>query len=185
MKRVVLITGVAGGIGTATARTFADAGWHVIGVDRRQEDALTGVHRFIQADISDVDASRQIFGEVADHEGRIDALINNAAIQICKPLIDTTPEEWDAVMASNLRSVYLAIRHAYLLMRIHGGAIVNVSLCCQQGGVTCIDTGLGHRIGTGSNSRQCHPAGCGGHTYVACGPDSRTCRRGRLARPSG
>jgi glucose 1-dehydrogenase len=64
---------------------------------------------------------------VADHEGRIDALVNNAAIQVCKPLIETTPDEWDAVMASNVRSVYLSVRHAYPLMRRHGGAIVNVS----------------------------------------------------------
>ncbi|MBA7626839.1 Cyclopentanol dehydrogenase [subsurface metagenome] len=127
MSRVVLITGVAGGIGSATARTFADAGWHVIGVGRRQVDSLPGVHHFINADVSDIAASERIFAEVDDNEGRIDALINNAAIQICKPLVETTPEEWDAVMATNLRSVYLAVRHAYPLMRGHGGAIVNVS----------------------------------------------------------
>lgn len=127
MKRVVLITGVAGGIGSATARTFAEVGWRVIGVDLRQADSLPGVHHFIQADISDVAESQRVFDEVADQEGHIDALINNAAIQICKPLVETTPDEWDAVMASNLRSVYLAVRHAYPLMRTHGGAIVNVS----------------------------------------------------------
>jgi len=127
VSKVVLITGVAGGIGSATARVFADAGWHVIGVARRQTDSLPGVHHFILANVSDVDASQRIFAEVAREEGRIDALINNAAIQICKPLVETTPEEWDAVMATNVRSVYLAVRHAYPLMRAHGGAIVNVS----------------------------------------------------------
>ncbi len=127
MKRVVLITGVAGGIGSVTARVFADAGWHVVGVDRRRVDTLPGVHHFIHADISDIAASQRVFAEVADDEGRIDALINNAAIQICKPLVETTPEQWDAVMASNLRSVYLAVRHAYPFMRTQGGAIVNVS----------------------------------------------------------
>ena len=121
MKQVVLITGVAGGIGSATARTFAEAGWRVIGVDLRQADSLPGVHHFIHADISDVAESQRVFDEVADHEGHIDALINNAAIQICKPLVETTPDEWDAVMASNLRSVYLAVRHAYPLMRANGG----------------------------------------------------------------
>lgn len=127
MSKVVLITGVAGGIGSATAQTFADAGWHVIGVARRQVDTLPGVHHFIHADVSDVAASQRIFAEVADNEGRIDALINNAAIQICKPLVETTPEEWDTVMATNVRSFYLAVRHAYPLMREHGGAIVVVS----------------------------------------------------------
>ena len=127
MKRVVLITGAAGGIGSATARVFADAGWHVVGVDRRRVDDLPGVAHFIHADISDPEALERIFGEVTADEGRLDALVNNAAIQICKPLIETTPDEWDAVMASNLRSVYLAVRLAYPLMRSHGGAIVNVS----------------------------------------------------------
>jgi len=126
MNQVVLITGVAGGIGKATAKLFAEVGWHVVGVDRRYLNSLPGVHHFIHADISDIAASQRIFAEVADDEGRIDALINNAAIQICKSLIKTTPEEWDAVMASNLRSVYLAIRHVYPLMCPHGGAIVNV-----------------------------------------------------------
>jgi len=127
MSRVALITGVAGGIGSATAQAFADAGWHVVGIARRQADRLPGVHHFINADVSDIAASRRIFEEVNDNEGHVDALINNAAIQICKPLIETTPEEWEAVMASNLRSVYLAVRHAYPLMHGHDGAIVNVS----------------------------------------------------------
>ena len=127
MKRVVLITGVAGGIGSATARVFADAGWHVVGVDRQQADDLPGVAHFIHADISDPEALERIFGEVTADEGRLDALVNNAAIQICKPLVETTLEEWDATMASNVRSVFLGARHAYPLLKQSRGAIVNVS----------------------------------------------------------
>ncbi len=127
MSRVVLITGVAGGIGRATAAVFAEAGWRVVGVDRGADQAPPSVDRYIHADISDVAASRAIFEEVAAGEGRLDALVNNAAIQITKPLVETTPEEWDGVMASNLRSVYLGVRHAYPLLRVNGGAIVNVS----------------------------------------------------------
>lgn len=127
MSKVVLITGVSGGIGSATAQIFARAGWHVIGVDLHQRDNLQDVHHFICADVSDVADSQRIFAEVTKDEGSIDALINNAAIQICKPLVETTPDEWDAVMASNLRSVYLAVRYAYPLMRGHDSAIVNVS----------------------------------------------------------
>lgn len=127
MNRVVLITGVSGGIGRATAQAFAEAGWHVIGVDLHQADNLLDVHHFIRADVSDVADSQRIIAEVAKDEGRIDALINNAAIQICKPIIETSPEEWDAVMATNLRSVYLAVKHTYPLMRGHESAIVNVS----------------------------------------------------------
>jgi NAD(P)-dependent dehydrogenase (short-subunit alcohol dehydrogenase family) len=127
MSNVVLITGVSGGIGSATARTFDQAGWRVIGVDRCRLDSHSSVHHFIPADLSDAVASRQTFAEVANDEGRIDALVNNAAVQVCKPLVETTPDEWDAVMASNVRSIYLSVRQAYPLMRGRGGAIVNVS----------------------------------------------------------
>lgn len=128
MKRVVLVTGVAGGIGGATARVFAEAGWHVVGIDRREsESPPPGVDHFIQADIAEPDSPERIFAEVGQEEGRLDALVNNAAMQICKRLVDTTPEEWDAVMASNVRSVYLSIRQAHPIMRRTGGAIVNVS----------------------------------------------------------
>lgn len=127
MSRVVLITGVVGGIGSATAKIFYQAGWRVVGVDCRHPDTPLDVHHFMLADMSDLDASQRAFTEVANNEGRIDALINNAAIQICKPLVETTPDEWDAVMASNLRSAYLAVRHAYPLFHKRGGAIVNVS----------------------------------------------------------
>ncbi len=114
MKRRILITGVAGGIGSATANIFAEAGWYVIGVDRRQVNNVPGVSHFIHADISEPDAPEQIFEKISEQDGQLHALVNNAAIQICKPLIETTPDEWDAVMASNLRSVFLSIRYAYL-----------------------------------------------------------------------
>ena len=127
MKRVVLITGVSGGIGSATAKVFFEAEWHVVGIDFSEVKGLEWVHHFIRGDLTDEAVSARVFAEVADVEGRIDALINNAAIQICKPLVDTTPREWDRVMATNVRAVYLAVRHAYSLMRDQESAIVNVS----------------------------------------------------------
>lgn len=126
-KRVVLITGAAGGIGNATAQVFADAGWHVVGVDRQMREDLPGIHRFVHADISEPDFSVNTFNELASIEGRLDALVNNAAVQVCKRIIDTTPEEWDMVMESNLRSVYLSVKEAYPLLKEGRGAIVNVS----------------------------------------------------------
>ena len=124
---VVLITGVAGGIGRATAQVFADAGWHVVGVDRQHATSLPGVAHLIQADISDPQAQETIFSQITAAEGRLDALVNNAAVQVCKPLLETTVEEWDTVMSNNLRSVFLGVQHAYPLLRQQKGAIVNVS----------------------------------------------------------
>lgn len=127
MNKIVLITGVNGGIGSATAKLFAKKGWHVIGIDNRKIELPPWIHYFIKADVSNTRAWGKVSAEIAKREGRIDALINNAAIQICKPLIKTTPKEWDAVMATNLRSVYLAICYLHPFMKKHGGAIVNVS----------------------------------------------------------
>jgi NAD(P)-dependent dehydrogenase (short-subunit alcohol dehydrogenase family) len=128
VNKVVLITGVAGGIGQATAQIFQDNHWYVIGVDQyHPSNQCPYVDRFIQVDVSQNQSWQQISTEVTDKEGHIDALVNNAAIQICKPLIETTPEEWDAVMGVNLRSIYLAVRYTYPLIKIVGGAIVNVS----------------------------------------------------------
>lgn len=127
MSRVALITGVAGGIGRATAKVFADAGWSVIGVDRRRVEPPPGVAHLICADISEPEAPATLFAEVARRTDRLDALVNNAGVQICKPMLETTPEEWDQVMASNVRSVFLSIQLAYPLLKAARGAIVNVS----------------------------------------------------------
>jgi NAD(P)-dependent dehydrogenase (short-subunit alcohol dehydrogenase family) len=127
MKRVVLITGAAGGIGYATAQIFKGAGWHTVGVDRRKVDPLPGVDHFILGDISDPGMLEFIFGEVTKQEGKLDALVNNAAHQIIKPILETTPEDWDTTMASNVRSVFLAVKQAYPLLKASKGSIVNVS----------------------------------------------------------
>lgn len=125
-RPVALITGAAGGIGSATCRVFHDAGWTVVGVDRRHE-TVAGVGHFIEADISDPDSPARILAEVKSHAGRLDALVSNAAIQICKPILETTAEEWDLVMASNLRSVFLSAKAAHPLLKASKGAIINVS----------------------------------------------------------
>jgi len=127
MKRVVIITGAAGGIGKATSQVFDTAGWQVVGVDKNKGINLPGVAHFIQADISQPDTPEQILDEVSAQEGRLDALINNAAIQVCRPLIETSLSEWDLTMASNVRSAFLLTLAAYPLLKKRGGAIVNVS----------------------------------------------------------
>ena len=128
-QKVVLITGAAGGIGRATVQLFAEKGWHVIGVDRAPfADDFPQNGLFIQSDISDPAHMEAIFRQAHAFTDRLDALVNNAAMQVTKPLLDTSVEEWDAVMASNLRSVFLSAKLAYPLFKeADGGAIVNVS----------------------------------------------------------
>jgi glucose 1-dehydrogenase len=127
MKRVVTITGVCGGIGRATARVFYEAGWVVVGVDRREEDVPETVHQFVRADVAKVDAPHHIFEYVAAKQGRLDALVNNAACQICKPLVETTVEEFDTIMACNVRSIFLSVQKALPLLQESQGSVVNIS----------------------------------------------------------
>ena len=128
MTKTILITGAGGGIGRACIHHFSEKGWRVVGVDRSDfSDDFPKNGRFIKADISHPDSVEQIFQEARDFHPALDALINNAAVQVAKPLVDTTVEEWDAVMASNLRSVFLFSKLAYPLLKANGGAVVNIS----------------------------------------------------------
>ena len=126
MKPIVLITGVAGGIGSATAELFFNEGWRVIGVDR-QEFSAPYIDRFVCADIAETEVSNNIMSEVSRIEGHLDALVNNAACQICKPLEETTIEDWDITMASNVRAAFSMIRESLDLLKASKGSIVNVS----------------------------------------------------------
>jgi NAD(P)-dependent dehydrogenase (short-subunit alcohol dehydrogenase family) len=127
MKSTALITGAAGGIGRATAKVFIDAGWDVIAVDRNPAGPITGAARFEQVDISQPDAISELFSGLEGDGLQLGALVNNAAIQICKPLIETRVEEWDAVLNANLRSIFLTAKAAYPLLKPAKGAIVNIS----------------------------------------------------------
>ena len=128
-KRIVLITGAAGGIGSATVKLFYEKKWVVIGVDRDNfEGEFPADGLFIQADISDPNQLTEIYQKVKRFTNSLDAVVNNAALQVVKPLLETSVEEWDAVMASNLRSVFLGAKLSHPLLKNHdGGAIVNVS----------------------------------------------------------
>src|SRR5215510_8020754 len=127
--KTILITGAAGGIGRATVDVFAEKNWRVIGVDRLEfgiDFPQNGL--FIHSDISRAEDMEAIFEKAHQFTESLDGLVNNAAVQVAKPITETTVEEWDAVMASNLRSVFLGVKLAYpLLKAAGGGAVVNVS----------------------------------------------------------
>lgn len=128
-KKVMLITGAAGGIGRAVVGIFSEKGWLVVGVDRVDfgpDFPADGL--FIRADISNPKDIETIYKYTEKFSPVLDAVVNNAGVQIAKPLLETTADEWDMTIASNLRSTFLGSKLAHpLLKAAGGGAIVNVS----------------------------------------------------------
>ena len=127
MKKVVLITGAARGIGLAAATEFAQHDWEVWAVDRDAAPYITEKIRFEEFDLTDEKAIKVLFEHLNDEHGRLDALVNNAAILNPKPILDTTELEWDLVQRTNLGVVFQACQAAYPLLQKASGAIVNVS----------------------------------------------------------
>ncbi len=134
--KVAIVTGAASGIGRGIAALFVEEGARVVVADiddarGRQVVAEVGgapVAHYIHADVSDGAQVRALVEETMAAFGGLDILVNNAAIVIFKRLVDTEEHEWDRVIATNLRSVYLCCRHAIPHMARRGsGAIVNIS----------------------------------------------------------
>jgi NAD(P)-dependent dehydrogenase (short-subunit alcohol dehydrogenase family) len=131
------VTGAASGIGAAVALRLCSDGTRVVSVDRADCDAVPG-GLAVQADVSlDGDCARTVAAAV-DRFGRVDVLVNSAGIQRYGDVVDTTPADWDEVIAVNLRSAYLMSHHAIPHLAATGsGAVVHVSsvqaLAAQRG----------------------------------------------------
>jgi len=136
IAKVALITGAARGIGLAASRRFLAEGWHVAMLDVERETlansiaalAAPGHTLALPCDLSDPAQITAAFAALAARFGRLDALVNNAGIAVFKPIMDTTLEDWNRVMAVNLTAPFLCTQAAAALMReTGGGAVVNIT----------------------------------------------------------
>jgi NAD(P)-dependent dehydrogenase (short-subunit alcohol dehydrogenase family) len=118
MRPVAVVTGAAGGIGAATCDLLDSDGWHVIPVDRLPVDRPDA----LQVDIADADAVTAALSPLP----RVDALVNNAALQLYKSLLETTVEEWDAVAAVNIRGPFVCLKAVHSQLASARGSVVNV-----------------------------------------------------------
>lgn len=127
--KVALITGAAGGIGRATVDVFLVEGWQVVALDREQaERPLPDDVQFLRVDLSAAREIERLGEELSERlPAGLHALVNNAAMQITKKLVETDPEEWDALMAVNLRAPYLLAKALYPALKRGRAAIVNVA----------------------------------------------------------
>ena len=121
--RVALVIGGAHGIGRAIAERFIEDGAAVIVADRTEDGAASAEAvgaAYVTADISDAaEAEAAVAATIARH-GRIDILVQNAGIYPWTLIENTTPEEWDAVMAVNLKGCFLAAKAALPAMKAQG-----------------------------------------------------------------
>jgi NAD(P)-dependent dehydrogenase (short-subunit alcohol dehydrogenase family) len=119
VTRVAVVTGAAGGIGAATCEVLRGQGWDIVPVDRETMDQRGAV----QLDLGDPEAIAAALGRLE----RVDALINNAALQLFRPLNETSVDEWDAVLGVNARGPFACIQTLTPQLTASRGAIVNVA----------------------------------------------------------
>jgi NAD(P)-dependent dehydrogenase (short-subunit alcohol dehydrogenase family) len=117
--RTAIVTGAAGGVGSATCDVLEAQGWTVIAVDRRPMER-DGALLVDLADAPHVIATLRACV-------RVDALVNNAALQLFKPLEETELDEWDAVQHVNLRGAFACLKACRDQLIAAGGAVVNVA----------------------------------------------------------
>src|SRR5688500_11835672 len=133
--KIALVTGAGSGIGRAIAQRLAQNGYRLILAGRRVEplDALAGAIGSeclaIRTDVSDAVSVQGLFAQIERRFGRLDLLFNNAGVST-KPvaLEDLAAEEWDRVIATNVRGVFLCTQAAFKLMKSQqprGGRIIN------------------------------------------------------------
>jgi NAD(P)-dependent dehydrogenase (short-subunit alcohol dehydrogenase family) len=134
--RVALVTGGNRGLGLSAALALAHAGAS-LALAARSEDQLQAAAELVRAtgqealvvpaDVSKVSDVRAMVGAVVDHFGRLDILVNGAGINIRKPASDFTEEEWDRLLAVNLKGAFFACQEAAPHMRAQGkGKIINI-----------------------------------------------------------
>jgi 3-oxoacyl-[acyl-carrier protein] reductase len=125
---VVVVTGAASGLGAVYCRELAASGYAVVGADVAP---VEGVDLAVEVDVTDRAATERLANATLERFGRIDALVNNAAVYssiVKQPFEEIPDDEWDRVMAVNVKGAWLCARAVAPAMRRQGrGKIVNVS----------------------------------------------------------
>ncbi len=156
-RKVCVITGAAGGIGSTSVQRFQDEGATVVGVDLT-DDAPGDLA--LAVDVTDEDQVRELYARVRAEFGTIDVLFNNAGISPTDDasVLDTTEDAWQRVQDVNLKSIFLCCKHGIPhLLETGGGSVINtasfvavmgaatsqISYTASKGGVLALSRELG------------------------------------------
>lgn len=163
--RAVLITGAGGAIGSTLAHALAARGARVMVQDISAEKvaplqeaiAAAGGHaEMLVADLSDANVAGAVVRDAHAALGGLDVLINSAGINRRKPIDDVTPDDFDAIVAVNLRALYFASQAAHPIMKAAGGgSIVNLSSLSARFSFTTISVYAATKAGVTSLTRSC------------------------------
>ncbi len=147
--RTAIVTGAAHGIGVATARLMLSAGLNVVLADvdaaaveaATESAAATGRAIAVTADVSNADAVASLVEETKRRFGRVDILFANAAIQLSRPVVETTEADWDRIQDVNLKGVYFCCRAVLPAMLQQRACHCSVAGLCAAG--WCVDASAG------------------------------------------
>ena len=138
--KTILITGAGGGLGSEMARLLSDNGAQIIIVDldaEKGEETAASINAdggrawFIKADVTSEADWKAAVDFAVEKTGKLDVVVNNAGINIRKPVEEMTIEEWCTMMKVNTGSVFLGTKYAIPVMRKQGGgSIINTSSVC-------------------------------------------------------
>ncbi|MEJ6489438.1 SDR family oxidoreductase [Leucobacter sp. USCH14] len=133
-RRIALVTGAAGGLGTAQVEALSDAGMQVVAHARMPSERLDALTRRAGAipavrDLSDPEAARSLVQDAVRTAGRLDVLVANHATMSMSALADADPGEWWRVVRTNLLGTFALTQEAVRAMRAHGdgGRIIIIS----------------------------------------------------------
>ena len=144
--KVAIVTGSGMGLGQATALLFADEGAQVVVAEINQEageDTVAQIRGrggdalFVPTDVRRATDAERMVAEAVARFNRVDILVNNVGFQVNKNVVDMTEEEWDSVLDTNLKSMFLCSKYAIQQMRLQGG-----------GNIVCISS-LSGLVGNG------------------------------------
>ncbi len=128
--KVAIVTGAGSGIGDAIVRLYLEAGARVVAVDLDMTRALAewpdsekGNLLPIMGDVALGETAERFAKGAMESFGRIDVMVNNAAVPLVKTIADTLPEEWDRVMAVNVKALYWSARAVVPIMKKQGGGL--------------------------------------------------------------
>ena len=184
---VIVITGGGSGIGRATALAFAEKGAQVIVCGRRKKPLIetAGLIKEKGGNALAISADVRIWSEIIGmidtalgRFGKIDVLVNNAGVIVKKPVMETTEEEWDQTLDTDLKGVFLCCKAVLpSMIKAHNGAIVNVSSTLGKAGTADLGAYCASKFGviglTQSLAKELEPqsirtyAVCPGATYTA------------------